>query len=195
MSDSDAPRAKALLDLYGYVDRDGDGFREQPDGKPLVLEFSTEPSQFSRSVQGLWQKSLAAVGLKVEFRIASWQENIKASRAGRLMMWSTGWSAATPDGTYFLDTLSSKNKGQSNHSRFSLPAVDALIERQRVMPDGPERDRVIQQALRLSLAYMPSKATSHHVENWVTAPGIVGFRPHPFVRDYWRFTDIEPEGA
>jgi ABC-type transport system substrate-binding protein len=33
------PRAKALLDLYGYVDRDGDGWREQPDGQPLVLEY------------------------------------------------------------------------------------------------------------------------------------------------------------
>ena len=29
----DLPRAKALLDLYGYVDRDGDGWREQPNGQ------------------------------------------------------------------------------------------------------------------------------------------------------------------
>ena len=28
----DLPRARALLDTYGYVDRDGDGWREQPDG-------------------------------------------------------------------------------------------------------------------------------------------------------------------
>ena len=33
----DLPRAKALLDTYGYVDRDGDGWREQPDGSPLVI--------------------------------------------------------------------------------------------------------------------------------------------------------------
>ena len=31
-SDYDPARAKALLDLYGYVDRDGDGWRELPDG-------------------------------------------------------------------------------------------------------------------------------------------------------------------
>ena len=24
--------------MFGYVDRDGDGWRELPDGKPLVLE-------------------------------------------------------------------------------------------------------------------------------------------------------------
>ena len=37
MSEYDPARAKALLDLYGYVDRDGDGWRDMPDGSPLVL--------------------------------------------------------------------------------------------------------------------------------------------------------------
>ena len=32
MSEFDRAKARALLDLYGYVDRDGDGWREQPDG-------------------------------------------------------------------------------------------------------------------------------------------------------------------
>jgi len=32
MSDFDPARAKALLDLYGYIDRNGEGWREQPDG-------------------------------------------------------------------------------------------------------------------------------------------------------------------
>ena len=34
----DPAAAKALLDKFGYVDRDKDGWRELPDGKPLVLE-------------------------------------------------------------------------------------------------------------------------------------------------------------
>ncbi|MBL8301329.1 MAG: bicyclomycin resistance protein, partial [Ideonella sp.] len=32
MSDYDVPRAKALLDLYGYTDKNGDGWRDMPDG-------------------------------------------------------------------------------------------------------------------------------------------------------------------
>ena len=107
-------------------------------------------------------------------------------------MWGTGWSAAIPDGSYFLDVLYGPNRGQSNHARLSLPALDALHERQRAMPDGPERDALIQDALRLSLAYMPLKATAHPIENWMTHNRVTGFRPHPFVRDYWRYTDIEP---
>jgi ABC-type transport system substrate-binding protein len=191
MSDHDLPRAKALLDLYGYVDKNGDGWRDQPDGQPLLLEYTSEPSQVSRQQQGLWKKAMDNLGVRIEFRISAWQENIKASRAGKLMMWGAGWSAAIPDGSYFLDLLYSSNKGQSNHARMNLPALDALHQRQRALPDGPERDALIQEALRLSLAYMPYKATAHPVENWMTHSRVKGFRPHPFIRDYWRFTDLE----
>jgi ABC-type transport system substrate-binding protein len=44
----DPAKAKALLDMFGYVDRDGDGWRETPDGKPLVFEYATGPSQLER---------------------------------------------------------------------------------------------------------------------------------------------------
>ncbi|MGE5617152.1 MAG: ABC transporter substrate-binding protein, partial [Bacillota bacterium] len=39
--DHDVARAKGLLDLYGYIDRDGDGWREAPDGAPLEVEFAS----------------------------------------------------------------------------------------------------------------------------------------------------------
>jgi ABC-type transport system substrate-binding protein len=193
MSDHSLARARALLDLFGYVDKDGDGWRERPDGQPLVLEMYSEPTQLARQLQSLWHKATKALGVKVEFRVAQWQENIKASRAGQRMMWNTGWSAATPDGSYFLDVLHSRNKGQSNHARFGVPEVDALVERQRALPDGPERQALIAEALRRAVALMPMKVTSHHMETWVSNARVVGLKPHPFVRDYWRFTDIEPE--
>jgi ABC-type transport system substrate-binding protein len=192
MSDFNPARAKALLDLYGYVDRDGDGWREQPDGSPLLLEYTSETHQAARQQQGLWHKAMQAIGVRIVFRMGQWQENIKASRAGQLMMWGTGWSAAIPDGNYFMDVLYSGNKGQSNHCRFDLPAFDELARRQRVMPDGPERDAVIAQAMRLALAYMPMKVTRHPIDNFVTHAHVRGFKPHPFIRDWWRYVDLVP---
>ncbi len=191
MSDFSLPRAKALLQLYGYVDRDGDGWREQPDGTPLVLEYTSETSQLARQLQGIWQKSMNALGVRINFTVRAWQENIKASRAGKLMMWGTGWTAALPDASYFLDVMYGPNKGMSNHSRFDLPAVNELHLRQRVLPDGPERAALVQQALKLSLAYMPMKATAHPINSWLTHAQVKGYVPHPFIRDYWRFMDMD----
>jgi ABC-type transport system substrate-binding protein len=188
----DVARAKALLEMYGYIDRDGDGWREQPDGSPLVLELTTEPTQLARQLQGLWKKAMDSVGVKINFRVSTWPENIKASRAGRLMMWTTGWSAAIPDGNYFMDLLYGPNKGQSNASRFNLPAFNALHERQRVMPDGPERDALIQQGMKIALAYMPYKASGHDIQTWLMQPGVQGYMPHPFMRDFWRHVDLTP---
>ena len=191
MSDHDVPRAKALLDLFGYVDKNGDGWRDQPNGQPLVLELTSETAQISRQLQGLWKKAMDGINVRIDFKVGSWQENIKASRAGRLMMWSTGWSGALPDGGYFLDVLYAGNKGQSNHARFDLPAFNQLYEQQRSLPDGPERDALTQQALRLSLAYMPIKVRGHNIETWLTHSKVRGFVRHPFMRDYWRYVDVD----
>ena len=72
MSEFDRARAKALLDMHGYVDRNGDGWREQPDGKPLLLEYSTSPDQQSRQLSELWQKNMDALGIRIEFKTAKW---------------------------------------------------------------------------------------------------------------------------
>ena len=195
MSDFDPQRAKALLDLYGYVDRDGDGWREQPDGTPLELEFTGQPDQLSRQLKEIWRKSMTAIGVRMSFRTGSWQENIKASRAGQLMMWVTGWSAALPDGGYFLDVLYGPNKGQANHARFDLPELNRIVERQRALPDGPERDALIREALRLSVAYMPIKAQVWGQANTVWHRNVSGFVAHPFLRDFWRYLDVEPAAS
>jgi ABC-type transport system substrate-binding protein len=191
MSEHSLPRAKALLELYGYIDRDGDGWRERPDGSPLLIKHRTETTQLNRELQQLWQKTLTSLNIRGEYSQAQWQENIKASRAGQLMMWSTGWVAALPDASYFTDVMYGPNKGQSNHARFNHPEFNALHEQQRAMPDGPERFALVQKAMKLAVAYMPIKATSHPMINWLTHRGIDGFVPHPFVRDFWRYLDVD----
>ena len=97
MSEFDPARAKALLDLYGYVDRDGDGWREQPDGSPLQIEYATQPDGFNRQLVTQWKKNMDAIGIRMVFRNAQWPENLKASRAGKLQMWGVGESGG-PDG-------------------------------------------------------------------------------------------------
>ena len=54
MSQFSRARAKALLDLHGYLDRNGDGWRERPDGSPLLIEYATQPDQRSRQLIELW---------------------------------------------------------------------------------------------------------------------------------------------
>jgi ABC-type transport system substrate-binding protein len=191
MGDHDVPRAKALLELYGYVDRDGDGWREQPDGSPLTLEYATQPDQLSRQLAELWQKSMDAIGLRITFKSAKWPENLKASRSGKLMMWGVGWLASSPDGDTFLALAYGPNKGGANHSRFDLPAFNALYIRQNKMPDGPERQRVMQEAAKLMVAYVPYKISGHRIATDLMHPWVIGYKRNPFIREFWKFLDID----
>jgi ABC-type transport system substrate-binding protein len=191
MSEFDVARARALLDMHGWVDRNGDGWRQQPDGQPLVIEYATQPDQQSRQLVELWQKNMTAIGIRMAFTTAKWPENLKASRAGKLMMWGVGWTAAQPDGDTFLALGYSRNKGQANHARFDLPAFDALYERQRAMPDGPERQATMTDAARLMVAYMPYKVHVHRTFTDLTHPWVLGYHRNIFVRDFWRYIDVD----
>ena len=136
MSEFSPVKARALLDLHGYVDRDGDGWREQPDGQPLVLVKSGTASQLERSANELWKRCMNAIGVKMEFDIGTWPQLLNRSRAGSLMMWGYSWSAGSPDGGFFLGIAYGPNASEANDPRFALPAFDRLFERQRALPDG-----------------------------------------------------------
>ncbi|HEY2559225.1 MAG TPA: ABC transporter substrate-binding protein [Caldimonas sp.] len=190
MGTFDRARARALLDLYGYVDRDGDGWRDQPDGTPLVLEYATQPNDLDRQLITQWKKNMDAIGVRIVFKTAQWPENLKASRAGRLMMWGVAWSGG-PDGEAFLVLGDGPDKGQANHARFDLPEYNRLFQLQRGLPDCPERLEVMKRMKEILVAYMPYKAHVHRIWTDLAQPWVVGYHRNVFMREFWRYVDID----
>ena len=187
----DLARAKALLDLYGYVDRDGDGWREQPDGSPLVLEWATTPDQRARSRDELRRKDMNALGIRVNFKPAKWPENLKAARAGKLQIWNLGSSAASPDGQSSFARGATEHKGGQNLARFSSPDFDRLFDRMTVIPDGPERQQLFFEGKRLMAAYMPYKHHVHRILTDLAWPWVHGYRRPPYWLAWWQYVDID----
>lgn len=189
----DLPRAKALLDMYGYVDRDGDGWREQPAGVPLTLELSSEPAQVNRQYAELVRKDMTALGIRTEFRIAKWPENLKSARAGKFMIWRVGLSAAAPDGQPILDRASSKHIGGQNLARFKNVEFDAIYDKMRLLPDGPERLQLFDEAKRLLVAYAPYKWGVHRIHTDIAHPWLHGYRRGSYWGDWWQYVDIDAD--
>jgi ABC-type transport system substrate-binding protein len=188
----DAVRARALLDMYGYIDRDGDGYRENPDGSKLVVEYASSPELFYREMDGLWKRSLDAIGVKIDFKKAPWQEHLKTARAGKLQMWFLSWNTSMPDAEAFFTALYGPNKGQSNHSRFALPAFDELFRQSKQLPDGPERNRIYRDMERLFLAYAPWKLNVHRISTNMSHPSVIGARWTPALLCPWKYVDVDP---
>ncbi len=192
MSEYSPPRAKALLDLHGYLDRDGDGWREQPDGKPLLLEIATQPDQQSRQLNELWKKNMDALGLRVVFKTAKWPENLKAGRGGKLMMWALASGASGGDGQGMITRYFGPQSGNQNIARFKLPALDAIHDKMTVLPDGPERLALFEQAKKLAVAYMPYKLHVHRLVADMMHPDLQGYRRPLFWNEWWHFVDVGP---
>ncbi len=187
----DIAGAKALLDKFGYKDRDGDGFRETPDGKPLLLKISSPPSTTDRQYDELWQRSLTAIGLRVEFNKQKWPDLLKAARLGQIQMWQLGNINTTPEGYGFLGLLYGPHAGFANLARFKLPEYDKLYEEGRALPDGPARTQKVRKMNELENAYAPWVLTAFRMENVLVQPWVVGYKYSPTYQHPWPYLDID----
>lgn len=188
----DPRAARALLDKFGYKDRDGDGFRELPDGKPLTLVLASTTDAAARTSDELWKRSMDALGIRITFLKNKWPELNKMSEAGQLMMWGLGWTSGIPEGidnyTYFVST----NIGTSNDARMRLPAFDALYEKSRNLPDGPQRTAIFDQMNDLIFNYAPWILTDYPFRNMLVQPWVKGYKLNTFVEQQWRYLDVGP---
>jgi ABC-type transport system substrate-binding protein len=196
-SEYDPVKSKALLDMYGYIDCDNDGWRDFPrkpgadECKALSIELAAAPDREFQTVVELWKKNMDAIGVRMTFKRAKWPDLLKESKAGRLQMWTLGWSATVPDADSFFVMLYGPNGGQANHSRFQVAEFDRLYEQAKRLPHGPERNAVYREMNRIFHVYSPWRLGAHRIYNDLAHPWLIGYLRHPVMRGWWKYIDIE----
>jgi ABC-type transport system substrate-binding protein len=192
MGDHDPARAMALLDMFGYRDRDGDGWRELPDGSPLVIDRASQPDQLGREFEALWKKDLQAVGIRTKSSVAQWPEQLKQARAGKLQVWALGGIASNSDGLDFLMRYDSTQSGGQNLARFKHAEFDTILQALARLPDGGEREALFLRAKLLAAAYVPYKANVHRISTDLWHPWVIGARRPQFGSEWFHMVDIDP---
>ena len=187
----DPALARALLDRFGYRDRDGDGYREMPDGKPLTIERWSTPNSVSREGDELWKRNMDAIGIRIVVKKDRVPELRKMARLGRIPMRGDGWNADYPDAENFMQLLYGPS-GPENSARFNLPEFNRLYEKARTLPDSPERTRLFDRMTELVIAYAPWRMTYHILEDSVRHPWISAYVPHPIRSQWWQYIDVDP---
>jgi oligopeptide transport system substrate-binding protein len=187
----DPAGARALLDRFGYKDRNDDGFRELPDGKPLTLKLSSAPSAIERQFDELWVRSMNAIGIRIEFNKQKWPDLLKAARLGQLQMFQLGNISTTSEGFGFLGLLYGGHAGFSNLARFKQPDYDRLYVQARGMPHGAEREAVMQKMGDLVNAYAPWNVTVFRYENVLVHPWVIGYKYNGFNQHPWAYFDLD----
>ncbi|HEX7605088.1 MAG TPA: ABC transporter substrate-binding protein [Usitatibacter sp.] len=185
-------KAKALLDMFGFVDRDGDGYRENPDGSQLSFEHASYPTVRERQRNELWKKSMDDIGVRVTFgKVEKLPELRKQAQLGKVQSFTYGWIADYPDGENFLQLFWKASIGQTNYAMFDLPEYNALYEKAKLLPDGPERNALYERMVKLVLVYVPWNVETYKAQNIVMQPWLLNFKKHPFSHEPWRYLDID----
>ena len=187
-------KAKALLDMFGFIDRDGDGYRENPDGTPLSFDHASVPTLRERQRNELWKKSMDDIGIRVTFNQVDKLPSLrKQAQLGFVQSFSYGWIADFPDGENFLQLHYKDSIGQTNYAMFDHPEYNALYERVKRMPDGPERNALMAKMVKLILVYVPWVVESFKAQNILVQPWVLNYKKHPFNHEPWKYLDVDLE--
>lgn len=186
---SDVAAANALLDRFGYKERDADGYRKSPGGKPLTLVTSLRVAAISREIQTLWKKNLDAIGVRVDFHLTPFQDLIKELDGGKFQMYFGGYGG-TPFGYAQLLQLDTRQPPTVNTSRFKLPEYDRVVDQFFASPDEAGQIAAARKAWDLARTYVPILPTIFRLENNFVQPWVQGFNP-PLFASYWKYLDID----
>jgi ABC-type transport system substrate-binding protein len=186
----DPAAARALLDRYGYKDRDGDGWRELPDGRPLTLVQSSDTTSLDREANTLWLASMKAIGLRMIVNTQPFSDLLKAASAGQLMMFNLGNRSTSPSGYNILQQLWGKAPQDQNYSRFRNADYDAAFEKFLRTPAGPDRIALARRMSDIVNTYVPIMIQVYPVGHAFTQPWLLGYHPSAFGFG-WKLIDID----
>jgi ABC-type transport system substrate-binding protein len=187
----DLAGARALLDTYGYVDRNGDGWRETPDGQPLRLEINTPAEPRFRAWDELYTKAFESLGLRLTIKKVHQAEQTLLVQTGKFQIDFSAWNMDFPDGEDFYVILHGPAAGYSNAAHFALPEFDRLFAESKKLLDGPARNAIYRRLDKLAAAYMPLSLHLYMQRSAVTQPWLVGYMPHTIHLEPWKYLDID----
>jgi peptide/nickel transport system substrate-binding protein len=141
----DPQQAAQLLERAGWVDRDGDGIRENAQGQRLAFTLLSSDDALRRSVVEVLQNQLRRVGADVQIRVMEFQTMLQNHRNRDFDAVFTNWVldnfhlASAPMSLFH--TSQADIDQSPNRSSVRNPRLDAAMERAAAATDeGAQRD-------------------------------------------------------
>jgi peptide/nickel transport system substrate-binding protein len=188
----DPDQAIAMLEDAGYIDTDGDGWRETPDGEPIDLAMHTQTSNPIRLRAGeLVAEYAAEIGIRIQptpGEFATWMATVR--ERGDYTMYLGGWSAPVQQNPDRMAQLF-HSEGALNFVEFNQLEVDELLDAFTSELDTDQRQTLaadIQEALAQTAPYIPlyypdvlQGYRPDVYDGWITIPGTGAFDKQSFL--------------
>jgi ABC-type transport system substrate-binding protein len=169
--------AHELLKQAGYP-----GGRDIKTGKPLVLNLDTTGSGPDSKAQLDWyRKQFEKLDIQLNIRSTDYNRFQDKMIKGTAQIFQWGWNADYPDPENFLFLLYGKNSkvdhNGENAANYKNEEFDRLFEKMKSMPNGPERQAVINEMIEI-------------LRN--DSPWLFGFHPKSFALYHNWYFNVKP---
>ncbi len=138
----DPEKAKEILDDLGWIDRNGDGIRETPNGREIAFEIYVPSSDPARvRAADMIKDYLKKIGVEVKVKVGDWRgviwPGIKAHKFDSFILGSGTW--ADPD---FM-RMRFETNASANYYGISDKELDELLEEQAVTLNLTKRKEIV----------------------------------------------------
>ena len=187
----DPEGAAALLDEAGYVDKDGDGYRELPDGSYLEIPIIMYQGRVEIPLIAD-AMMIAGRDIGLRFKIvasdssAAWNMLISGEYDILLMSISMASSGDPENGLKSYFRSYSEDKPNYNMSGYSNPKVDALFDELSVEFDAERRIEIVKEIEQILMDDSACIYFCYPMMNFVTKSNVTGVTSH--TSDYYWIT-------
>ena len=137
-----------------------------------------------------WQEVL---GVEVEIQQTEWATFLQDLQARRYHMFTLGWGADYADPENFLDILFHSGS-ENNHTNYSSPQVDDLLEQARVEPDQETRFELYNRIEQMILDDAPWVLLWNTGETYaLVKPEVKGYELTPMTIPKYRYVYLEAQ--
>jgi oligopeptide transport system substrate-binding protein len=186
--------ANKLLERYGYK-KGKDGWRTLPDGKPLVIRYTSRNEASGVLLAEVWRKTYNAIGIRMVNERVIFQDLLKAEQQCKVQTRNFQWAADYPDGDNFMQLHYGPNARQTNAACLVDPQIDAFYAASRKLPAGPERDLLYHQMARRIEVLGATRIGYARIRNMLAQPTVLGYKKHPILHQEWQYIDIDASAA
>jgi ABC-type oligopeptide transport system substrate-binding subunit len=156
-----------------------------------VIRYSSQPTERDRQFDELLKRSLDSLGVRLELHKDRFADLLKLERRCHLMMRGAAWIADYPDGDNFMQLLYGPNSMQSNNACYRSGQVDRLYEHSRLLPDGPERNKLYRGMARQMEVDTAWIMMDSRYRNMLMQAYVIGYKKHPALHQEWMYIDFE----
>ncbi|MGH8950244.1 MAG: ABC transporter substrate-binding protein [Acidimicrobiia bacterium] len=200
----DPDQANQILDDAGYLDSDGDGVREMPDGSnPIVLRHLVNTNtDFGASIGELFVGWMDAIGIGVELESLDSDQTFEAIVAGDYDTFYWGWVPFV-DPDPMLSYFTEAELGNYNDANWTNPDYEALYLEQKEELDPDRRVEIVHEMLTIlhdDATYFPlflapdlQAYRTDTFEGWIRQPAEIG--PVIFSNSSPSYAALTPIGA